>query len=317
MCQACHNGAVDSPLCHQGLCAIKDVMISRLNAALFVLMLKAFAAFPYGWSARFGATLGSLLYCIPSRRRDIVHINLSLCFPELDEVGRRNLARTHFQHVMRGYIERGVQWFGDGRKLHDLTELESQIDLASCAETPTIFLGFHFVAIEAGCMFYSTEHPVTSLYTRMKNRALEAIAKTQRERFHAVMVPRNNSAKQVIQSLRGGVPVMLAADMDFGLKDSVFVPFFGTPACTLTSVSRLAKLTGARVVPFTTEVLPDYRGYKLRVFSPLPSFPSDCTETDARMMNAFLEMQIQRMPEQYYWVHRRFKNRPEGEPAIY
>ncbi len=292
-------------------------MISRLNAALFVFMLKAFAALPYGWSARFGAALGSLLYCIPSRRRDIVHINLSLCFPELDEAARRDLARMHFRHVMRSYVERGVQWFGDDDRLHDLTELESEIDLASCTGKPTIFLGFHFVAIEAGCMFYSMEYPVTSLYTRMKNQALEAIAKTQRERFRAVMVPRNNSMKQVIQSLRDGVPVMLAADMDFGIKDSVFAPFFGTPACTLTSVSRLAKLTGAQVVPFTTEVLPDYRGYKLRLFSPLPGFPSGCMQTDTRQMNAFLETQIRRMPEQYYWVHRRFKNRPQGEPALY
>ena len=292
-------------------------MISRLNAALFVLMLKAFAALPYRWAARFGEAIGALLYAIPSRRRDIVHINLSLSFPEIDEAGRRKLARMHFRHVMRSYVERGVQWFGNGARLHDLTELESEIDLATCSQTPTIFMGFHFVGIEAGCMFYSTEYPVTSLYTRMKNQALETIARTQRERFGAVMVPRNDSAKRVIQSLRRGVPVMLAADMDFGLKDSVFVPFFGTTACTLTSISRLARLSGARVVPFTTEVLPDYRGYKLRIFSPLPGFPSHCATSDSRQMNAFLEAQIRRMPEQYYWVHRRFKNRPQGEPAIY
>jgi KDO2-lipid IV(A) lauroyltransferase len=197
-------------------------------------------------------------------------------------------------------------------------QVESEIDLSTCSRTPTIFLGFHFVAIEAGCMFYSMRgDPVTSLYTRMSNQALESIARTQRERFGAVMVPRNDSARQVIQSLRRGVPVMLAADMDFGLKDSVFVPFFGVAACTLVSVSRLARATGAQVVPFTTEVLPDYRGYKLRVFKPLPGFPSACVTADATQMNAFLEAQIRRIPEQYYWVHRRFKNRPAGEPAIY
>lgn len=292
-------------------------MIDSLIAALLTLLLKAFAALPYRWSARIGAALGGLLYRIPSRRRDIVHTNLSLCFPELTDAARRDLARLHFRHVMRSYVERGVQWFGDRERLNGLMRLESEIDLSSCSRTPTIFLGFHFVGIEAGCMFYSMANPVTSLYTRMSNRALETIARKQRERFHAVMVPRNDSARQVIQSLRKGVPVMLAADMDFGLKDSVFVPFFGVSACTLISVSRLARVTGAQVVPFTTEVLPNYGGYKLRVFKPLQGFPSACVTTDATQMNAFLEAQILRNPEQYYWVHRRFKNRPAGEARIY
>jgi KDO2-lipid IV(A) lauroyltransferase len=293
-------------------------MIASLNAALLTLLLKAFAALPYQWSGRIGVALGALLYSIPSRRRNIVHTNLSLCFPDLTDAARRDLARMHFCHVLRSYIERGVQWFGNRDRLNGLMQVESEIDLLTCSHTPTIFLGFHFVAIEAGCMFYSMAgNQVTSLYTQMSNQALDAIAKRQRERFGAVMVPRNDSARQVIQSLRSGVPVMLAADMDFGLKDSVFASFFGIAACTLASVSRLARVTGAQVVPFTTEVLSDYRGYKLRVFKPLPGFPSGCVIADATQMNAFLEAQIRRIPEQYYWVHRRFKNRPAGEPPIY
>ncbi len=293
-------------------------MIDSFIAVWLTLLLKAFAALPYRWSARIGEALGGLLYRLPSRRRDIVHTNLLLCFPDLTEAERRDLARLHFRHVMRSYVERGVQWFGDRDRLNGLMQLDSEIDLSSCSRTPTIFLGFHFVGIEAGCMFYAMAgNPVTSLYTRMSNRVLDTIAKAQRERFGAVMVPRNDSARQVIQSLRKGVPVMLAADMDFGLKDSVFAPFFGVQACTLMSVSRLAKVTGAQVVPFITEVLPDYRGYQLRIFKPLPGFPSDCGTADATQMNVFLEAQIRRIPEQYYWVHRRFKNRPAGEPRLY
>jgi len=97
----------------------------------------------------------------------------------------------------------------------------------------------------------------------------------------------------------------------------VFVPFFGVPACTLTSVSRLAKTGKARVVPFVTEVLPDYRGYKLTIFEPLADFPSDDAAIDARRITAFLETQVRRIPDQYYWVHKRFKNRPAGEAAVY
>jgi KDO2-lipid IV(A) lauroyltransferase len=97
----------------------------------------------------------------------------------------------------------------------------------------------------------------------------------------------------------------------------VFVPFFGVPACTLTSVSRMARAANARVVPFVTEVLPDYRGYKLNIFEALSDFPSDDVAVDARRLTAFLETQVRRIPDQYYWVHKRFKNRPAGEASVY
>jgi KDO2-lipid IV(A) lauroyltransferase len=131
------------------------------------------------------------------------------------------------------------------------------------------------------------------------------------------MIERSASARHVVKLLRSGTPVMLAADMDHGALGSVFAPLFGVPACTLTSVSRLAKLSGARVVPFVTEVLPDFRGYKLTIFDPLENYPSDSESLDACTMNAFLERQILRFPEQYYWVHRRFKHRPADAPGVY
>jgi KDO2-lipid IV(A) lauroyltransferase len=131
------------------------------------------------------------------------------------------------------------------------------------------------------------------------------------------MIERSTSARKIVGLLRSGKPVMLAADMDHGIENSVFVPFFGVPACTLTSVSRLARLGRARVVPFMTEVLPKYRGYKLTVFDPLDDFPSESDSVDARRMNEFLEEQILKNPEQYYWVHRRFKHRPQGTAGVY
>lgn len=292
-------------------------MTQRLQAALTIALFKLLAALPYGVTARLGDGIGKLLYHIPSRRRRIVLTNLKLCFPDMDEDTRQNLARNHFGHVLRSYLERGIQWFGSAERLGKLVELDTRIDLASCAEQPTIFMGFHFVGIEAGCMFYSMRHPVASLYTRMSSPMLDEISRMQRGRFGAEMIPRSGSGKQVVRTLRAGCPVMLAADMDFGVTDSVFVPFFGVPACTLTSASRLASMTGARVVPFTTEVLPDYRGYRLRVFDALEGFPSGSVEEDSRRMNAFLETQIATMPEQYYWVHRRFKNRPAGMAPVY
>lgn len=280
-------------------------------------LLRTLSVLPYAWVARAGGALGALLYRIPSRRKRIVLINLNLCFPEKSEADRNVLGREHFRHVLRSYLERGVQWFGSTRAIERLVELESHIDLDDPAAPPTIFMGFHFVAIEVGCMLYSTRFPVTALYTPMSDKRLCALAARQRGRFGASMMLRSNSARTVVSQLRTGQSVMLAADMDFGVDNSVFAPFFGIPACTLTSVSRLARLGRARVVPFVTEVLPDYRGYKMTIFEPLKDFPSGNDATDATRMNAFLEQEIVRLPDQYYWVHRRFKNRPVGMPSVY
>jgi KDO2-lipid IV(A) lauroyltransferase len=233
------------------------------------------------------------------------------------ELEREDLARAHFQHVVRSYLERGFQWFGSSRSINRMVQMDSRIDLHDPDAPPTIFMGFHFVGIEVGCMLYSSRLPVAALYTRMSNPRLCELARRQRGRFGADMIERSASARHVVKLLRSGTPVMLAADMDHGALGSVFAPLFGVPACTLTSVSRLAKLSGARVVPFVTEVLPDFRGYKLTIFDPLENYPSDSESLDACTMNAFLERQILRFPEQYYWVHRRFKHRPADAPGVY
>jgi KDO2-lipid IV(A) lauroyltransferase len=131
------------------------------------------------------------------------------------------------------------------------------------------------------------------------------------------MASRADSARIVLRWLRDGKPVMLGADMDYGARNSTFVPFFGVPTCTLTAVGRLAKVGHAQVVPFIGEVLPNYKGYRLKVFKPWENYPTGDDDADARRMNAFLEEQIPLMPEQYYWVHKRFKTRPPGEPSVY
>lgn len=292
-------------------------MKHRILHALISGVLRLLAILPYGLVARLGESLGQALYRLPSRRKHILQTNLRLCFPEKTQAQREDLGRAALGHVIRSYLERGVQWYGSAQTLSALTELDSAIELADSYAQPTIFLGFHFAGIEAGSMAYSIRHPVASLYTPMSDLPTDLIARVQRARFGSEMIPRNSSAREVLKILKSGKPLMLAADMDFGLRDSVFVPFFGVQACTLTAVSRLAKLSNARVVPFMTEVLPDYRGYRLTIFEPLQNYPCGDIAADALLTNQFLEGLIRRIPEQYYWVHRRFKRRPEGEKSVY
>jgi KDO2-lipid IV(A) lauroyltransferase len=212
-----------------------------------------------------------------------------------------------------------VQWFGSAKKLARLTQVESEVDLTDPDMPPTLLLGFHFVGIEAGSIFlnYALKRPCGSLYQPMSNPEFEAVAKQARGRFDAEMASRADSARIVLRWLRDRKPVMLGADMDYGMRNSAFVPFFGVPACTLTAVSRLAEVGHAQVLPFVGEVLPNYKGYRLKVFKAWENYPTGDDAADARRMNAFLEEQILRMPEQYYWVHKRFKTRPPGEPGFY
>ncbi len=294
-------------------------MLGRIGVAAALALLKSLAILPYGVTARFGDGLGWLLYQLPSRRKRIVHINLGLCFPDWSAERVESVAQQHFRHAIRSYVERSVQWFGSAEKLKKLVVVDSEVDLSDPDMPPTVLLGAHFVGIEAGSVFinYALGRPCGALYQPMSNKALDAVARTQRGRFGSEMASRADSARIVLRWLRDKKPVMLGADMDYGLRNSTFVPFFGIQTCTLTAVGRLAKTGQAQVLPFIGEVLPHYRGYRLKVFKPWQDFPTGDDAIDARRMNAYLEEQIRRIPEQYYWVHKRFKTRPPGEASFY
>ena len=294
-------------------------MLKRIGTKLAIGMLKFHAILPYGSVARLGDGLGWLLYHIPSGRRRIVHTNLKLCFPEWSEQKREKIASQHFRHAIRSYVERSVQWFGSLEKLEKLVQVDSEVDLTDPDMPPTLLLGFHFVGIEAGSVFINValKRQCAALYQPMSNAELEEIAKQARGRFGADMASRADSARVVLRWLRERKPVMLGADMDYGVRNSTFVPFFGIPTCTLTAVGRFAQVGKAQVLPFIGEVLPNYKGYRLKVFKPWEHYPTGDDDADARYMNAFLEEQIVKIPEQYYWVHKRFKTRPHGAPSVY
>ncbi|MGH8777509.1 lipid A biosynthesis lauroyl acyltransferase [Paraburkholderia sp.] len=294
-------------------------MLSQLGVKLALGLLRLFALLPYGFVARLGDGLGWLLYQIPSGRKRVVHINLKLCFPEWSDERREDVAQKHFRHAIRSYLERSFQWFASAEKLEKLVQVDSEIDLDDPDMPPTLLLGFHFVGIEAGSIFinHALHRQCGALYQPMSNPELEAVAKAARGRFGSDMASRADSARIVLRWLRERKPVMLGADMDYGMRNSTFVPFFGVPTCTLTAVGRFAKVGHAQVVPIIGEVLPHYKGYRLRVFKPWDNYPTGDDDVDARRMNAFLEEQIPKMPEQYYWVHKRFKTRPPGQPGFY
>jgi Kdo2-lipid IVA lauroyltransferase/acyltransferase len=156
------------------------------------------------------------------------------------------------------------------------------------------------------------------MYSNQKDPIINDLLRRHRSRFRPIrLFSRQDGIRPVIREMRKGLPFYYLPDQDYGPRDSLFVPFFGVPAATITGLSRVAQLSRARVVPTVTRMLPGGQGYEVRVYPPWKDFPSGDDAADARRMNAFIEERILEMPEQYNWVHKRFKTRPPGEARFY
>ena len=199
-----------------------------------------------------------------------------------------------------------------------LVRLEGLEHLRAAAGHPVILVAPHFVGLDAAYTRLGCEIEIAGLYAHQKNPVYDRLLLRGRTRFGlSQAIPRQDGVRAVIASIRSGRPFYYAPDLDFGRKDAVFVPFFGVTAATITGVSRLAKLTRAKVLPCVARMLPGGGGYVVTLLPAWENFPTDDFTADTRRVNAFIEEQAQSMPEQYYWVHKRFKTRPHGEASPY
>ncbi|MDR0633576.1 MAG: lipid A biosynthesis acyltransferase [Azoarcus sp.] len=276
---------------------------------------------PLAALAALGRGLGIVSYCLAARRRRVASINLALCFPELDEAARRRLARRHFQALGRSLLERGLLWWASPARLRRVIRFEGEGRLRALqrAGTPVILLAPHFVGLDAGGARVAMSFDSVSMYARQKkNPVLDRLLYRGRRRFgDQLLLTRQDGVRGALRAMKAGRPFYYLPDMDYGRKDAVFVPFFGVEAATITGLSRLARLAGARVLPCVTRMLPGGAGYALEIGEPWTDFPSADVEADTRRMNAWLETVVRTMPEQYYWVHRRFKTRPGEQARFY
>lgn len=291
-------------------------MLSRLAIAIFWLL----HWLPLSILARIGEAFGLLLYLVAVPRRRVVATNLRLCFPELGEAERRRLARAHFRAAGRSFLERGLLWWGSRERLQRIVKVEGEEHLRAmqAAGRPVILLAPHFVGLDVGGSRLSLDFDVVSIYARQKNAVFDRWLYHGRSRFgDQLLLSRQDGVRGTIKAMKAGRPFYYLPDMDYGRKDAVFVPFFGVQAATITGLSRLSRLAGATVVPCITRMLPGGQGYRLEIGEPWADFPTADVEADTARMNAAIEAAVRTMPEQYYWVHRRFKTRPEGERRIY
>ncbi len=265
---------------------------------------------------RTGRWLGALLYRMARHRRHIVATNLRLCFPEKSAQDREAIAREHFALVGQTITERVILYWDPQPTLERMIRIEGEEHLRAQAGQPVILFSAHFVGMEVIWLRLCMNHRVAAFYARMGNAELEELLMARRNRFQpAVMVSNKEGIKPALDVIRAGVPLFYLPDMDFGRKHSLFVPFFAANAATIPGLSRMAAATGAKVVPVIPHLTPE--GWVVTIEPPWENFPTDDILADTRRMNAYIERWVTRYPAQYWWMHKRFKTRPEGEKSVY
>jgi KDO2-lipid IV(A) lauroyltransferase len=263
-----------------------------------------------------GWLLGHLLYVLGRERRHVALTNLRMCFPELSNGECARLARRHFVAFACAFLDRTLLWWASRERLERVIRISGNENLRSDDGRPTILLAPHFVGLDAGGTMMTMLTPLVSVYSAQKNPVFNDVLLGGRLRFNApVLLSRQDGMRKAVKAMKEGYPFYYLPDMDFGARDAIFAPFFGVPAATITGVSRLARLIDARVVPCIARMVPG--GYEVELQPAWRDYPGDSIEADTRRMNHYIESQVQRMPEQYFWLHKRFKTRPSGEAKFY
>jgi len=291
-------------------------LLKSLINHFVVAFLKLLSILPYKLLVFIGYGLGYIAARIPGDRNRVVKINLRLCFPELNASEVDLLSKQHWRLLGRSLVEKSIIWLGSRKQLSNMIEVKSAVDLTS--RRPRILVNMHFTGIEGSIILSALakqQHwPRTSgFFQRMKSPFFNHKIIEWRNRFGGNSIDRQGNSKQIIREIRNGDLIIIAPDIDLGTKDSEFVPFFGIETNTVTTVSRLAKITGADVCMMTTTLKADESGYLCEISEPLKDFPGPDPKTDTARLNQYFEKEIRLRPAEYYWVHKRFKNPPSNK----
>jgi KDO2-lipid IV(A) lauroyltransferase len=292
-----------------------------LGSRLGIGFMRAIAPLPLPLVRGFGAVLGRVLHTLAVPRRRVVDRNLEVCFPHKSEAERRAIARETFVYVAQSWLDRSWLWHASERVVaRRLKVVGSVPEIGEIAdgEAPMILFAPHFYGLDAAAtaLTMHTERPSATIYTTQRDPMVDEWIREGRTRFgNVAALNRVDGIKPVLAGLRKGGLLYLLPDMDFGRDQTIFVPFYGVQAATVPSLSRFARLGKAKVVPIVSKLTRE--GYEVEVLPAWQNFPTDDVAADTALMNLRLQGYIDAMPAQYYWVHRRFKTRPDGEAPIY
>jgi KDO2-lipid IV(A) lauroyltransferase len=273
---------------------------------------------PFPLQVAIGTVLGCLVSYLPVSYVRVARRNLELCFPELTRGARRALLRRNFASLGIGVFETANVWWSSNERIASRTEFHGFQHLkdALARGKGAIVIGSHFTTMEMGARILGTAEPLNVLYRRPKNDVLQWVLERSYRPFARRAIERDD-IRLLIRGLRSNEVVWFAPDQSYRKKGAQMVTFFGVPAPTNTFTTRLARMTGAVVLPYFFERLPRARGYRAEMFPPMENYPSDDAVADAEKYNRLLEAHIRHVPEQYLWLHRRFKGLRATDPDYY
>lgn len=277
------------------------------------------AQLPYSVQIGMGKITGRLMAIFAKRRIAIAKRNIQLCFANLNGQEQHSLLQRHIHSLGMSFFEIGIAWFWSEKRLRKLVTYEGleYLKTAEKNNTGVLLMTIHYTHLDLGAAFVNLQHSIDGTYRQHKNPVYDLIQRSRRERFNTSSVAiERDDVRGMIKHLRRGRPIWYAPDQDYRSKNNIFIPFFGVQANYITATSQLARLGNARVIPYSCTRKPE-GGYHIKVMPPLENFPTDDLVADTQRINQVIEDSILLAPEQYLWVHRRFKTRPPGQPDLY
>jgi len=281
-------------------------------------LLRLFEPLPYPLLLWLGRRIGDPLLVLPLNFVRIARRNLELCFPQMPAGERQRILREHFRSVGAGLFETAISWWSSDERVRKLTRLEGEehLQAALAHGRGAILLSAHFTTLEIGARALVARVAASIMYRPTSNAVLENFLVRNRGRRARRAIPRDD-IRTLILALKNNEPVWYAPDQSYRKKGAEMVPFFGIPAATNTATSRLVRMTGAAVLPYFPERLPGSQGYRMAIQPMLEGFPSESAVGDAQRFNELIEEHVRRVPEQYLWIHRRFKGLTPEYPDYY
>ena len=295
------------------------LLLPKYWPTLFALaLLRALSTLPLSWLVALGKGLGNTLRLLVGKFRRTARCNLELCLPDLTPDEREYLVGRHFQSLGIGLFETAMSWWASDDRIRAISKVEGQehLEAALAKGKGVILLAAHFTTLEIGCRMLAARTPINVMYRPTKNELLAWFLARNRSRLTRRAI-RRDDIRTLITALRGNEIVWYAPDQSYRKKGAEMVRLFDIPAATNTATSRLAGMTGAAVLPYFVERLPGTRGYRAVIHPALDNFPSGSPVADAERFNHYIEQQVRLVPEQYLWIHRRFKGLTDDYPDYY